>query len=525
MTVAVISFDNQTGDPSYDYLRDAIPNLLITSLEQSNFFRVATWERLHDLLKRSNRENVKVIDSDLGFELCRMDGIEAIILGTFTKGGRTFATDAKVLDVRSKQIIKTAGSRGEGVDSILKTQIDELSEAISSGIQEEGVTQAAATPIAEVATGSMEAYNLFLQGREAFEKWYYPDARRLLGMAVALDPEFAMAYLYLGQVDMVQSDLAGARDAFEKAREFGEKLAGKEGLYAEALTARYLERNADRSFALLQRIAAEYPQEKRVHVSLGEYFYERAAFDQAIAEFKRAVALDPKFGAAMNWLAYSYAAKNDFGRALACFKEYASVSPGDANPHDSMGELYFKMGKLDKAIEKYKEVVRIKPDFSAQFRIAYCYALRENYDEALRWIDHFILAAPSEGMRAYALEFKGLYDSLQGKVELALSEFERAADLYRSIQNYTYFCAKFRQLLWISYDWGKSELFRKYVQAFYDNRNQYRIRPEPLNKALTQSLSRSSGPQGKPPGRSRVKAGRGQGVPRRIRRRRGNRRR
>jgi eukaryotic-like serine/threonine-protein kinase len=485
LTVAVISFNNQTGDPSYDYLQNAIPNLLITSLEQSNSFRVTTWERLYDLLKRSNSENVKVIDSDLGFELCRMDGIEAIVLGAFTKGGHTFATDAKVLDVRSKQIIKTAGSRGEGVDSILKTQIDELSEAISSGIQEEGVTQAVVTPIVEVATGSMEAYNLFLQGREAFEKWYYPDARRLLGTAVALDPEFAMAYLYLGQVDLVQSDLAGAREAFKKAREFGKKLAGKEGLYAEALTARYLDRNADRSFDLLQRIASEYPQEKRVHVNLGEYSYERGVFDQAIAEFKKAIALDPKFGAAMNWLAYSYVGKNDFGKALACFKEYASVSPGDANPHDSMGELYFKMGKLDKAIEKYKEVVRIKRDFSAQFRIAYCYALRENYDEALRWIDDFILAAPSEGMRAYALEFKGLYHSLQGKVELALSDFERAADLYRSIQNYSYFCSKFKQLGWISCEWGKSDLYRKYVQACYDNRNQYQIWPEPLNMTLT----------------------------------------
>ena len=102
------------------------------------------------------------------------------------------------------------------------------------------MTQAAVTPIVEVATESMEAYNLFLQGREAFEKWYYPDARRLLKMAVALDPEFAMAYLYLGQADVAQSDLAGARDAFTKAGEFGKKLAGKEGLYAEALTARYL---------------------------------------------------------------------------------------------------------------------------------------------------------------------------------------------------------------------------------------------------------------------------------------------
>ena len=486
LAVAVVSFNNQTGDPSYDYLQNAIPNLLITSLEQSKFFRLTTWERLFDLLKRSNRENVKVIDSDLGFELCRMDGIEAIILGTFTKGGNTFATDAKVLDVRSKQLIKTASSRGEGVDSILKTQIDELTEAISRGIQAEGVTQAAATPIMEVTTGSMEAYNLFLQGREAFEKWYYPDARRFLEMAVALDPEFAMAYLYLGQVNLVQSDLAGARDAFKKARELGQKLAGKEGLYAEALTARYLERNADRSFDLLRRIAAEYPQEKRVHVGLGEYFYGRGAFDQAIVECKKAIALDPKFGAAMNWLAYSYAAKNEFGRAFAYFKKYASVSPGDANPHDSMGELYFKMGKLDKAIEKFKEVVRIKPDFSAQFRIAYCYALREDYAEALRWIDDFLLAAPSEGMRAYALEFKGLYYSLQGKVELALEAFERAGDLYRNIQNYSYFCSKFKQLAWISHDWGKSDLYRRYVQALYDNRNQFRIRPEPLNKALTQ---------------------------------------
>jgi hypothetical protein len=67
-----------------------------------------------------------------------------------------------------------------------------------------------------------------------------------------------------------------------------------------------------------------------------------------------------------------------------------------------------------------------------------------------------------------------------------LSAFERAAGLYRSIQNYSYFCSKFKQLEWISYDWGKNDLYRKYVQAFYDNRNQYGIRPEPLNKALTQ---------------------------------------
>ncbi len=81
INILVISFQNQTGDESYDYLREAIPNLLITDLEQSRYLRVITWERMYDLLKQIGKEEVKVIDKDLGFELCLRDGIDAIVLG------------------------------------------------------------------------------------------------------------------------------------------------------------------------------------------------------------------------------------------------------------------------------------------------------------------------------------------------------------------------------------------------------------------------------------------------------------
>ena len=129
--IVVISFKNQTGDKSYDYLQEAIPNLLITSLEQSKYLRVITWERMYDLLKQLGRENVDIIDKKLGFELCRLEGVEAIILGTFVKAGDIFATDVKVLDVQSKRLLKSASSKGEGVGSILQNQIDELSQAIA----------------------------------------------------------------------------------------------------------------------------------------------------------------------------------------------------------------------------------------------------------------------------------------------------------------------------------------------------------------------------------------------------------
>ena len=43
-TIAVLAFENRTGDPAFEYLEEAIPNLIITNLEQTHAFRVLTWE-------------------------------------------------------------------------------------------------------------------------------------------------------------------------------------------------------------------------------------------------------------------------------------------------------------------------------------------------------------------------------------------------------------------------------------------------------------------------------------------------
>ena len=75
---------------------------------------------MSDLLKQLGKEDTKFIDQDLGLELCRLDGIDAIVLGSFIRAGEMFATDVKVLDVETKKLLKSVSSRGEGVGSILK---------------------------------------------------------------------------------------------------------------------------------------------------------------------------------------------------------------------------------------------------------------------------------------------------------------------------------------------------------------------------------------------------------------------
>ena len=59
-SIAVISFENLTGDGSQDILQRIIPNLLITNLENTGFFHVTTWERLRDLMKQVGRERRKL---------------------------------------------------------------------------------------------------------------------------------------------------------------------------------------------------------------------------------------------------------------------------------------------------------------------------------------------------------------------------------------------------------------------------------------------------------------------------------
>jgi non-specific serine/threonine protein kinase len=430
--IAVISFENQTGDQSYDYLRKAIPNLLITSLEQSEFLQVVTWERMQDLLKLMDRENVEIIDKELGFELCRSDGLETVVVGSFTKIGEIFATDAKVLEVETKKLLSCATSRGSGVDSILERQIDELSSSISRDLGIDGRTEEQARPIAEVTTSSMKAYYSFLRGRECFEKLYNDDARGFLEDAVRLDPDFAVAYLYLARTLDRLKDTQARNDAFQKARDHSSRASNKERLYIEAACARALDGDVEKQFRVLNQLAGEYPDEKRVHQNLASHYRGRERFYQALAEYNKVLELDPSFGWVLNELAYMYTDVGEFERAAEYFRRYIAVSPGDANPVDSMGELYFRMGRLDEARQKYREALAIKPDFYyAYWEIAYIHALQENYSECMEWIDRFIDMAPSFGTRTDGMRWKGFYLCWQGRMSVALAvadEIRRLAD-------------------------------------------------------------------------------------------------
>ena len=427
--IAVISFENQTGDPQFDYLRSAIPNLLITSLEQSSALRVTTWERMRDLLKQMGKPNVQVIGADLGFELCRMDSARALVTGSFVKMGDMFATDVKVLDVDTKQLLKSASSKGEGVGSILKSQIDELGKQVATGIGlPETKVATEQKMIADVTTFSLQAYNLYLRGVQDYDNFYYVDARRSLERAVALDSSFAWAYYWLAETYRSLGERQLRQSACERAYRLRERVTRKEALFIEREYAVMVERDQDKGYRLLKQIESEFPKEKGVYILLSFY-----ASEDTVARLKQALALDPSYGPALNQLGYAYAQRGEYQQALEAFERYAAAYPADANPYDSMGEMFYFMGRLDDAIAKYKEALDIRPDFSSAIGISYVYALKEEYDDAIHWINKVPPQGQNEVPRFQVPFYRAAYEYWIGRISqcqrslASLVEVARAA--------------------------------------------------------------------------------------------------
>ncbi len=486
-SIAIVSFENQTGDKAYDYLQKAIPNLLVTNLEQTGIFYVATWERLRDLLKQTGHENVDFIDTDLGFELCRMEGIEAIVIGSFIKAGDMFAVDVKILDVDTKKLLNSVSSRGEGPDSILKTQIDELSEEISQGL---GVTrqkiEEAQLKIVDVTTSSMDAYNYFLKGRESYINYYREDAIGYLRRAIELDPAFASAYYYLGLSQDYRGDTKARNESLEKAKSFSQKTTEKEKLYIEASYAEFVEQDEEKTLNILQQMVKKFPKEKRGHLRLGWYYQgDRSTQQKAIDEHKKALDLDPNYKEALNWIAYAYANAGDYEKAIEYMKKYVSVSPGDANPLDSIGDIYFATGRLDEAHAKFTEVLKVKPDFDRSYmKIAFLHAMKEEYSDAMKWIDHTIDITPSSGVMSEANMWKGFYRFWLGSLNISMNDLQKATGMAEALGN------KFRMGTiewmkgWIYYEKGDLELSRKHITTSLELLLEGAPRSQPLFKAI-----------------------------------------
>jgi tetratricopeptide (TPR) repeat protein/predicted Ser/Thr protein kinase len=436
-SIAVISFENLTGEPQYDSLTKAVPSLFTTKFEAMGFSYVPTWERLQDILKQLGKDPETPIDAETGFAICQKEGIEALLVGKITRAGNVFALDAKALDVGTRRSLASETSRGEGEDSILLSQIDDISSGLASKLNVKTLAAEAVPPIAETTTSSLKAYEYYLKGNEAIYRGLgFDEARDYFLKAVEIDPGFVLAHLGIAQTYRQQGNQRGAREVMEKAMAYSERANPKERLYLQAWFARIVEGDRKKLVQIMKEIAQKYPKEKEAHYWLGVNYKADGMFDEAIREFQTVLELDPYSIIGLAEITGAYVYKRDFENALAAAKRHAALAPNEASPLEALGYTYMQMGQLDLAIEKYKEALAIKPDFAAVLGgIVNTYGLKEDYSEAIKWANEKIVRSKAPAAEADGHLLRGFYEYWTGSFRQAVATARKVREIGESAQN------------------------------------------------------------------------------------------
>ena len=416
-SIAVMYFENRTGIENLD---KNIVDMLTVNLSRYEQIEVVSSQRLFDILKIIGKAEVDIIDKNVATEIAKHARVKTMLLGSIIKLGSKIRITTQLNDVATGRNIGSEQEDGTSLENIF-VMVDSITEKVIDRLGIESSEEQ--KRIEDVSTNSYYAYNYYIRGKEEYEKRNLDISQRCLETAVKYDSTFAMAYLYLARTYGKLAKNEARNGAYKKAHLFLDKTSEKERLYIAANYALYIEGDNEKSFHFLEELLIKYPNEKMAYYNLFRYYFRKGDESKKIEKLDKVLELDPYNGSSLNQLTYIYANKGNFEKALEYVERYVSVSPGDPNPIDTMAEMLFKVGRFDEAIAKYEEVIKITPDFSLlpHFKIAYIYALRENYTESLNWINQLI-EVKNGRLRGYL--WRGFYRFWLGELNHSMDDYD-----------------------------------------------------------------------------------------------------
>jgi tetratricopeptide (TPR) repeat protein len=396
-----------------------------------------------------------------------------------------FRTDVKVLDVDTKGLLKSVNIKGTGVNSILDTQIDSLSREMSFGLGvEKEKVEAARLNIKDITTQSLQAYDYFLKGKEAYAMLYWEDVKKNMEKALEIDPTFAMAYYYLAWANGWLNEPKAQKETLGKAMALADRTSEKDRLYLDAAAAYFIKGDPDKFSTLLREIIQKYPKEKWALHYLGDFLYGRRDAPGAFNQYKKWLELDPHDAMAIDHLIDACTAMRDFKKAAEYIKRHEAVAPRDPPLLWREATMWRRMGQLDRAIAALHEALEIKPDFEFVLQnLPRFYALKEDYGDSVRWANEYVSRASSAGQKADAHYRRGSCHYWRGSYKEALGDFALAEKMEEEVGNWTMksYAVEWKGIVYIAK--GELELSRMSFESDIKIAEEHFPKDVPLYKA------------------------------------------
>src|SRR3984957_15521688 len=247
--LVLANFANTTGDPVFDgTLRQAVA----IQLEQSPFLKIMDDEQVHRNLRLMSLPLEAHITDQIAHDICVRDAAAGTIEGSIASLGKSYVVTLQAITCPGGATLAREQTQADDKEHVLKA-VGTAATAMRAKLGESRSSiQKLNRPLEEATTGSLEALQSYTEGKVVLSQGRFLAARPLFERAIALDPNFAMAYNYLGI-------------AFNNAGD----------------TARQVEYDR-KAFALIDRVS-EY---ERVSIASG-YYESTGELDKAMDAYRR----------------------------------------------------------------------------------------------------------------------------------------------------------------------------------------------------------------------------------------------
>ena len=279
-----------------------------------------------------------------------------------------------------------------------------------------------------ITTKSDSAKMDFIAGQAAMDAGNGTQANELFRAAVQKDPDFAYAWLNIGNNAFSGQEFI---EATTRASELAPKVSEGEQLLI-AINMQFMDNNFTEQMKLAEKLVNDYPLSARAWTTLAGAQNNIEQYQAARASMSKAIELDQDFAPAYVGLANSYLFNDpkDFKKAETYFKEILARQPYDGNHYWGLGDVYRAEGDLAQAKEFYTRSALLDPNNATAYtKRAHINSFIGNYDEARADYDHAAKVA-QPGARAFLANYKYFTHVYEGHPDKAIAGLE---DLYGQV--------------------------------------------------------------------------------------------
>jgi TolB-like protein/Flp pilus assembly protein TadD len=423
-SIAVLPFDNLSGDPANEFLGDGLAEELANRLTRVPDLQVAS--RTSAFAFKGKQLSIEQIAAELG--------VRYVIEGSIRRNGDTLLVTAQLID----------GPRGFHVWSkTYRRPIEELQnveDEISGAVIEALRIMLSPETLARIAgkNTQQDAYEAYLQGiselRQLADEGALDRATKRFQEAVAIDPTYAEAYAGLCETSVqrymsfkVAAAIADAERDCARAAKLDNGLPDVHGALGRLYVVTGQGALAEREF---ERAIALDPDLVEARIGMGAALGQQGRFDAAEEAYRAALQQRPRYWAVYGAYGAFLLGRNRLPEAVAQFQRGVELAPENAALLSNLGGSLFLSGNFVDAADAFRRSVQLEPTGEGYTNTGSNYYYAGRYEDAVAMFEQATRLAPSD-YQMWGNLGDG-YRHLPGKADLAVDAYTRAAELARA---------------------------------------------------------------------------------------------